>query len=91
MIGGYYDTISRFEKKCSTGKYLFAQCIGTAAEVGTVDAALSIWSLDSTSSKIASLEACTKVIPGKIGDWYRVNFDYEEGYMWPRFDCDTDT
>lgn len=66
----------------------------SAAEVGTVDAgALNMRSSDSTSSKIVAVaKRGTKVIIlGKIGDWYRVNFDYEEGYMSAEYLTVTDT
>ena len=45
-------------------------------------------SSDSTSSKIVAVaKRGTKVIIlGKIGDWYRVNFDYEGLYVGRVFD-----
>ena len=65
-----------------------------AAEVGTVEAgALNMRSSDSTSSKIVAVaRRGTKVIIlDKVGGWYRVNFDYEEGYMSAEYLTVTDT
>jgi len=56
----------------------------SAVEVGIVDAgALNMRSSNSTSSKIVAVakRGAKVIILEKNGDWYRVNYDYEEGYM----------
>lgn len=56
----------------------------SAVEVGTVNAsALNMRSSNTTSSNVVAVAQRGKkvIILEKNGDWYRVNFDYEEGYM----------
>lgn len=77
-------------RKVTTAVFIIAALTMSAyaLESGTVNAgALNMRSSDSTSSRVIDVALCNDkvIVLEKVGSWYRVNYDYTEGYMSAEF------
>lgn len=78
--------ISQLIRKVVAGSFIIAALTVSsyALESGTVNAsALNLRSSDSTSSRVidVALRDDKVIVLEKVGHWYRVNYNYNEGYM----------